>query len=287
MILTALVSVSWAVIDPKCAGLPKPADYDEQVQQDFLQNYFALSTTLSAIHAPVPHEPGHGAIGVELNVLPPLGCDKRFVLEWTKTEDTNISPVAPRLRATFAFPEIADGIIPYAGLVYLPPVTLFGTRNVFAGGEAGLSWRKGETGPQAGARFHAVMQKTVADVASGFTDSDPVVLDLYLASTFGLDLSAGWDVGPVTPYVSVGLLDASTFFYVGDTNVVSNNLHPYFGPTFSAGVDGLVAERFRWGGEFYGAPGGYSSPDETADNVDKGARYGHLYTARVRLGIEL
>lgn len=287
MILSALVSVAWAVVDPKCAGLAKPADYDEQTQQDFLQNYFALSTTMSAIHAPVPHEPGHGAVGVELNVLPPLGCDKRYVLEWTKTEETNITPVAPRLRATFAFPEVGKGFVPFAGVVYLPPVTIFGTRNVFVGGEGGLSWRQGEDGLQVGTRFHAVMQKTVADVASGFTETDPVVLDLYVASTFGADLSAGWDLGQVTPYVSVGVLDASTYFYVGDTNVVTNNLHPYFGPTFSAGVDGLAFEKLRWGAEFYGAPGGYSSPDALAENLKPGGRYGHLYTARFRLGYEL
>ena len=33
-----------------------PADYDEQAQQDFLLNYFALATTLSPLHAPVPSE---------------------------------------------------------------------------------------------------------------------------------------------------------------------------------------------------------------------------------------
>ena len=98
-----------AQIDPHCQDIASagvPEGYDEQAQQDFLQNYFALSTTLSPIHGPVPHEPGHGAVGVELSALPPLGCTRRLVLNYGKTEDTNKSPVLPRLRVSYAFPKI-------------------------------------------------------------------------------------------------------------------------------------------------------------------------------------
>ena len=57
---------AYAVIDPECMGMPKPADYDEQVQQDFLSNYFALVTSMSPIHGPIPHESGHGGLGLDL-----------------------------------------------------------------------------------------------------------------------------------------------------------------------------------------------------------------------------
>ena len=84
-ILTALMATNeaHAYIDQACLELAKagpPADYDEQAQQDFLVNYFGLSTTFSPIHGPIPHEPGHGAIGVELSVIPPLGCNRRLVM---------------------------------------------------------------------------------------------------------------------------------------------------------------------------------------------------------------
>lgn len=276
--------VARAEIDPKCAGLPKPSDYDEQTQGDYLQNFFALSTTYSPIHAPIPHEPGHGAIGVDFLVLPPLGCDKRYVLEWTKTEETNITPVAPRPRVTFAFDGPGE-LVPYAGFAYVPPVTLFGTRNVIVSGEIGAGYAFGDF--QVGGRFHATMQKTVADIATGFNATDPVVLDLFVSSTFGGDLLAGYDLGSVTPYVAVGATDASTFFLVGDDLVVSNNLHPYAGLTFSAGVDALLVKHLRLAGEFYGAPGGYSRPDDTASQLTPGSRYGHLYTARIRVAYEL
>ena len=73
-------------------------DYNEQDQQDFLLNYFAMATTMSPLHAPVPHEAGKGSVNVEFLAIPPLGCNRRLVLSGTKTEDTNKAPMAPRPR---------------------------------------------------------------------------------------------------------------------------------------------------------------------------------------------
>lgn len=283
--LLALPSVGWAQIDPKCADVEKPAGYDEQTQQDFLSNYFALATTLSPLHGPMPHEPGHGAFGVDLLLMPPLGCERRFVLDHTKTEDTNVTPLAPRPRVTFAFQSPGWGVVPYAGFAYVPPVTMFGTRNVIVGGEIGAGKQFGEHA-QLGARFHAQSMKTIADVASAFEADDPVVNDLYLASTFGADLIFGFRTEVVTPYLSLGVTDASTFFYVGDDGEVANNRHPYAGPVLSLGADGLVGW-LRFGGELYAAPGGHSSPDEEAVSLSPAARYGRMYTARFRIAVEL
>lgn len=279
------VSSASAQVAPECEGIPKPDGYDEQTQQDFLQNYVALATSYSPIHGPIPHAAGHGAFGVDLLVIPPLSCSKRMVLEWTKTEETNKTPVAPRLRATYAFPAIGK-VVPYAGFVYVPPLPAFGTVNVITGGEVGVGVPLGES-LHVGGRFHAQQQKTVGDIATAFNPDDPPVADLYLASTYGLDLMAGVPLGAVTPYVAVGFIDAATFFLVGDDAFVGNNLHPYFGPAFSLGADGLVAERIRWGAEFYGAPGGYSLPDKEAESVSSAAAYGHIYTGRLRVALEL
>jgi hypothetical protein len=287
--LVAWPGRAFADIDPRCRGLEKPSDYDEQAQQDFLANTPALALTYSPIHGPVPHEPGHGALGVDLAVIPPLSCERRYVLEWTKTEDTNRTPVAPKLRATFAFPEVA-GVTAYAGVAYLPPVTVAETRTVLLSGELGFGGRWIGTLPslQLGARFHATSVKVVADIARAFDEeNDPARDDLYLASSFGVDVLAGWEIAWATPYLAVGFTDVSTFFYIGDDGVVANNLHPYAGLTFSVGVDALLGSRFRWGAEFYGAPGGYSLPDPTAATPKRAPQYGHLYTGRLRLGVEL
>jgi hypothetical protein len=290
--LFALPVAAQAQVAEECADFagPAPAGYDEGVQQDFLQNYFALSSSFSAIHAPIPHEPGRGMVGVDLNVMPPLGCEKRFVLDHSKTEDTNPTPVIPQLVANVALPALGP-LHPYIGLGYVPPVKVFGTTNVILSGEIGLGVPLGDS-MQLGARFHATTQKTVGEIASPFQEDDPVFDDLYLASTFGLDLMVGYALGDIesfaiTPFGSVGILDASTFFYVGDDGIAANNYHPYLGPAMSLGADALASGRLRFGAEFYAAPGGYSLPDKEVSVVDKGSRYGSLFTGRVRLGVEL
>ena len=65
MIALLLATVAHATnIDPKCLGTPKPANYSDQVQQDFLANYYALTFTMSPMHAPVPDTPGDGSVGL-------------------------------------------------------------------------------------------------------------------------------------------------------------------------------------------------------------------------------
>ena len=276
---------AWASVDPACQGLELPEDYDEQAQQDFLNNYFALSSTYSPVHAPVPHDPGHGAIGLDVGIIPPLGCERRLVLNYTKTEDTNKSPVLPRPRVTFAFPAIGR-MVPYAGFAYLPPIKLLGTTNVILSGEAGVGFQLGEVF-QLGGRFHATSHKTVGEIATPFVEGDPAFDDLFLATTFGLDLMVGADLDAVTPYAALGFTDASTYFYIGDDGVVTNNFHPYFGPTASLGLDALVAGRLRLGGELYAAPGGYSKPQKDVEDVTPASRYGRLITGRFRVAVEL
>ena len=270
--------VASAQIAPECRGVKMASDYDEVAQQDFMANYVGLTTTLSPLHGPIPHDAGRGSFGLDLNYLPPLSCARRLVLNGTKTEDTNKTPVVPRLRATFSFPAVGK-LLPYAGLAYLPPVPVFGTTNVLLSGEVGVGIKVGATG--LGVRFHATSQKTVGEVATPFDKNAPAVLDLFLASSLGIDVLAGWSVGKVDPYVSVGLTDVSTFFYIGDDGVVTNNYHPYFGPVMSVGAAGDVWKGLRLAGEVYAAPGGYSMPDTNQKSVSGMGRYGSLVTGRL------
>ncbi len=294
MLVLAMVvapTLAMAEIDPRCEGLARPADYDEQVQQDFQANYYALVSSFSPMHAPVPHAPGRGSLGVDVSILPPLSCAKQYVLNWTKTEDTNKSPVLPRLTASYAFPAIKEIVVPYAAVGFLPPMPINGTRNLVVSGEFGLGFKIHPLF-EAGLRGHTTMQRTYGDIATAFDpENEPAVEDAYISSTWGIDAMVGVPLSigkqQLTPYAAVGYLDASTFFFVGDSNFAANNLHPYSGMAFSVGLDLLAANRFRLGGEFYGAPGGYSLPDPDAASVDRASRYGRLYTARIRLAIEL
>ena len=87
-----------------------------------------------------------------------------------------------------------------------------------------------------------------------------------MGSTFGVDLMAGYAVGPVTPYGAVGFTDVSTFFYIADDGFVGDNTTPYAGLTSSLGVAAVVKERVDLAAEFYTAPG-------------------YVYTGRARVGL--
>lgn len=253
-----------ASIDEACrdiAAAGPPADYSEQDQQDFLLNYFALATTYSPLHGPVPHEPGHGGIGLEVAVIPPLSCERRLVLDYTKTEDTNKAPAAPRPRISFALPKVG-GLVPYASLGYVPPVTVFGTRNVIVSAEAGVGVPF-DSGLQLGGRFHATLMKTIAEIATPFEEGGEAFDDFYMGSTFGFDLMGGYKKGMFTPYAAVGFTDVSTFFYIGDDGVVTDNLSPYASVTASLGSQITLSQHLDTAVELYTAPG-------------------YIYTGRVR-----
>lgn len=252
-LLALLIAPALAFVDPACqevADQGAPADYSEQAQNDFLLNYVSLAITYSPLHAPVPLEPGHGSIGVELAGIPPLSCERRLVLSYSKTEDTNKTPVAPRPRLTFALPAIGK-LVPYGSVAYFPPITLLGTRNVILAGELGVGARL-DSGVQLGGRFHTSMIKTVAEIATPFVEGDPAYDDLYVGSTFGIDLMGGYEAGKFTPYLALGLTDVSTFFFIGDDNYVGNNYSPYLGPTTSLGSQARFGN-IQLAAEFYSA----------------------------------
>lgn len=257
---TALAYVDPACADVAAAGVPE--GYTEQGQQDFLLNYFSLATTFSPLHAPIPQPAGTGSLGLELAVIPPLSCERRLVLGYTKTEDTNKAPAAPRPRVSFSFPKIGEKLVIYGGFGYVPPVTVFGTRNVIVSGELGFGMNDGE-GFQWGGRYHATLMKTVAEIATPFDEDAEPVDDFYVGSTFGVDAMAGYRIERWTPYVALGFTDVSTFFYIGDDAVVTNNLSPFAGFVASLGAQVRVQKHLQLAGEFYTAPG-------------------YLYTARLR-----
>ena len=91
----------------------------------------------------------------------------------------------------------------------MPPVRVFGTRNVIISGEAGfgVSYDGGFSGVR-----HATLMKTIAEIATPFKDDDPEMLDFYSGSTFGIDFIMGQEViDGLKPYVSLGFTDAGRF----------------------------------------------------------------------------
>ena len=253
---TALMGTASAYVDPDCQSVADqgtPEGYSEAGQTDFLLNFFSLATTFSPLHGAIPGESGTGSMGLEIAVIPPLSCERRLVLNYTKTEDTNKAPAAPRPRVSFTFPQVGK-ITPYAGLGYVPPVTVFGTRNVIISAELGMGLSLNDK-LDIGGRYHATMLKTIAEIATPFEEGGEAYDDLYVGSTFGVDLIASMNMDKLSPYIAVGFTDVSTFFYIGDDGVVSNNSTPYAGLVSSLGTQYQLGERIDLGAEFYTAPG--------------------------------
>jgi hypothetical protein len=240
-----------ASIDEECVG--KTQTFDDQGQQNFLLNFFSLATTFSPLHAPVPGPPGSGGVDIEIAVIPALSCEQRLVLGSTKTEDTNKAPAAPRPRVSFVLPALGK-FQPYGSFGYVPPVEVFGTRNVIVSVEAGVGTSLGN-GIDLGVRYHATLLKTIAEIATPFEEGDPEYLDFYSGSTFGVDAMVGYPMEGLTPYLAVGVTDVSTFFMIGDDSFVGNNTEPYFGPNFSVGAQKMVGESIDTAAEVYVVPG--------------------------------
>jgi len=279
----ASTSALGAGVAEECLDLAddRPPDYSEDQQRDFLSNYFALGGSFSGIHGPIPHEAGRGMVGVRLNGLPPLSCRRRFALNWTKTERTNISPVLPTVTTSYAFGR--EGLVGYVESGFLAPVPVARTRNLVFQLAAGVGVEVTER-VSLGVRAHAHAQRTVGEIATPIEKGAPEVEDVFVGSAIGGQLLGGYRIGAVTPYVMVGMLGVSTLFVVGDANDAVDNFHPYLGPEYAVGVDGLH-RRLRIGGEYYGAPGG-SRNLRNRDSLGFFA-YGRLHTVRLRVGYEL
>ncbi len=247
LVLTALLATQ---ITPECRDVVVPADYDENAQQSFLQNYFAASFLLTPLAPPVPYDDVDGpraGVSLELGVIPPLSCERRLVLGGTKTEETNRSPVNPRPRLTAQLPRLGP-VSSHVGLTFVPPVpSPIGTL-LQVGGEVGVGWRH-SNGFMVGGRAHLDFARMRAEIASPFNPDAPAVDDLFFANSIGADAGVGFtfaDVTPwlsLTPWLSAGAADISTLFLVGDDGViVQNTLTPWWGALATVGVQAIFLE---------------------------------------------
>src|SRR5258705_4188969 len=106
MMLAAVVALGLGQIASECAGVQKPAGYDEDRQQSFLQNYYAAGFLMTPLGPGVSSRDPSASVSVEAGWLPGLSCQRRLVLDGTKTERTSASPVNPRLRLQAQLPRL-------------------------------------------------------------------------------------------------------------------------------------------------------------------------------------
>ena len=172
-------------------------------------------------------------------------------------------------------------IVPYAGFGYVPPVPIQGTRNVMISFETGVGFADLEKGKmQYGLRYHATLMRTFGEIATPFNEEDEAYEDIYIGSTFGLDAMVGMKQKNFTHYLAAGWLDVSTFFYIDDDAVISNNLVPYAGPAISLGTAWQPKDYLEVAGEFYTAPMSLFTLDGFEARPDDGS----INTVRFRIG---
>lgn len=245
-------TIAWSVavaaqIAPECADTPLPKNYNEDAQQAYLQNYFAASFILTPMAPPVAYDTSKASIALELGFIPPVACEHRFVLNGTKTEDTDKSPVSPRPRVHAQLPKIGP-VSSHVGFTFLPPVASPIGTLLQAGGELGAGWRSAQ-GLSVGARAHLNFARMRAEIASPINADDPVVDDLFFANSMGVDVGLGWTLPldipwlALAPYASAGMVDVSTLFLVGDDRfIVENTKAPYAGAIVATGAHALLFE---------------------------------------------
>ena len=163
--LPMLILLAWRLRHGRRWNRWGSAGYSEVQQNNFLLNFYSLATTFSALHAPIPRA-RYRFVGFRGVWNAQLKCEQRLVLSYTKTEDTNKTPILPRPRGSFAFPSIdlsnGKSIVPYAGFGYVPPVPIGGTRNVMISMEAGAGYADLAEGKwQTGIRYHATLMRTI------------------------------------------------------------------------------------------------------------------------------
>lgn len=217
--------VALASIDPAC-DLDQNGEvdgynadtWDEAQQYVNMLNFYSASMNPSALHSPAPFQALKFSAGLEFSSIPALGCLERTVFYGTKTEDTNKSPVLPRLRVSTTLPM---GVT--IGLSGVPPVTLFGVTSGLLGLEVGYGKVLAEK-IEVGARGSVFIGRVVGEMAgpvSGLPEDE--VDDVFRARVLTVEASAGYRAVTgsftLTPYLGLGFMHVHSWMYVGENYV--------------------------------------------------------------------
>lgn len=240
--------ISWAQIAPECAGIEKPADYNEEKQQAFMQNHFmSMFLPLPSIDAH-PSDHDYKSIGLDTTYVPKLTCRQRLALNATKTEDANKTPLLPRIRV--GVPLFRSKIFSIVGEVsFIPPLPI-PHMSIWHVTAEGSFFYEPITRLILGARTFMGLSYLRAEVATPFEKGAPIKDDWFSFAIIGADLSLAFGL-PLTenqklyPSFSFGLIKGASNFVVADDGVSVPNKYPLFCPTTFMGISYHLFDRFR------------------------------------------
>lgn len=230
----------FAEIAPECKGVKVPADYDEDKQRAFMQNYF------SALFMPLPFINWHPSdsvkrnVGVDVSYIPNLSCERRLAIKGTKTENNPKFPVFPRIQVKT---ELAswNKLSLSLGASILPPVPIANSSIWYGSTQTALSYE-----PILNLAIHARafidLGFVNAEIVSPYNKDDPRKNDWFSFASIGGDATFSGAINLTStqklyPFGSIGVIKSASIFVVGIDNVgVPNDKYPLLGLTGFAGV---------------------------------------------------
>jgi hypothetical protein len=181
-------------------------------QQLRLIDIHDLLLDLPPVEAPAALRPLQMSLGVEVITVPTIDGTTGSKKQITASDHTSVFP-RPRLMIGLPAPE---GFRAFAGLAYIPPVTISDVNTDYGGIEAGIAYAPGPL--SVSLRLHAAHAFSKSPV------TDPATIDTLETSLYGADVTAGrvFEAGwaSFTPYGGLGVVHLHGRFRISSDGVV-------------------------------------------------------------------
>lgn len=230
----------WAQIAPECAGVVRPADYDEAKQNAYMENFYIAHFIPPFNISSHPQDGRLSVVGVQASYLNRLSCQERLAMNGTKTENNPASPVLPKLIFKTSLLNKSQWTWSL-GVNIIPPIPLPQFQAWHGSIDSTLSYE-----PVLGLAVHLRSFLSLglikAEIAGPFSEKDPIKDDWFTPASFGGDLGFSMKVPISTkhslyPFLSFGLAKGTSLFVVGDDDVVVfNDKYPLFDATSFVGL---------------------------------------------------
>ncbi len=210
-----------------------------------------LLLDLPATQAPAALRPLQMSLGVEVITVPPIDGTTGSKRQITASDHT---PLFPRPRLMIGLPA-PKGFRAFAGLAYIPPVTIADVSTHYGGAEAGIAWVPGP--------LSVALRGHVVHAFSWSPVTDPNTRDSLETFVYGADLTSGhaFETGWAswTPYAGLGVTHLHGRFRVTSDGVVLTSDDTVL--ALQAGLRLLVSARWEAVVELDAYPGRLIHPN--------------------------
>jgi len=221
---------------------------DQQLRLIDIHN---LLLELPPVQAPAALRPLQVGLGVEAITVPPIDGATGSKRQITASDHT---PLFPRPRLMIGLPA-PEGFRAFAGIAYIPPVTIADVNTDYGAVEAGIAYAPGP--------LAVALRGHVAHAFSKSPVTDPLTKDTLETFLYGADVTAGrgFEAGwaSFTPYAGLGVTHLHGRFRVTSDGVVLTSDAAVL--ALQAGLRLLVSQRWEAAVELDAYPGRLIHPN--------------------------